>query len=64
MPMPKSKITRSRRGHRRSQTAISANPVHTCPTTGDLKSAHKAHKSSDGVWYYKGQPITQAKEDA
>lgn len=63
MPLPKSKITRARRGSRRAHSALKEPTVHTCPTTGELHSPHKAYKSTDGVWYFKGKAITEAKQE-
>lgn len=61
MPQPKSRVTRSRRGMRRSHDALSAPTVHTCETTGELTRPHRAHKSSDGSYYFKGQQISPAR---
>lgn len=61
MPGPKSKISRSRRGMRRSHNALENSPVWTDATTGDLQRPHRAHKSSDGAYYYKGKQISAAK---
>jgi large subunit ribosomal protein L32 len=58
MPMPKSKLSRASRGHRRSHSALEAPVVHRCSTTGEFHEPHKAYKGSDGVWYFKGKAIT------
>ena len=61
MASPKSKISRSRRGMRRSHTAISAKETRICPTTGEIHQPHKAFKATDGAIYYKGKAITHSK---
>jgi large subunit ribosomal protein L32 len=61
MPQPKSRVTRSRRGMRRSHDALTAPTVHTCEATGELKRPHRAHKSADGSYYFKGKQISAAK---
>lgn len=40
MAVPKSKITRSRRGQRRSHDALVAGNPNECPNCGELKRAH------------------------
>lgn len=61
MAQPKSRTSRSRRGMRRSHDGLTAPTVHTCPTTGELTRPHRAHKSSDGSYYYKGKQISAAR---
>ncbi len=54
MAVPKSKISRSRRGARRSHDALTAATVTIDSTTGETHRRH--HVSPDG--YYKGRKIT------
>jgi len=62
MAMPKSKISRSRRGHRRAHDSLDApTAIRTCETNGELHRAHRAYKSSDGALYFKGKQITNVK---
>jgi large subunit ribosomal protein L32 len=62
MASPKSKITRSRRGMRRSHDKASVPATSTCATTGDLTRPHRAHRADDGALYYKGKQISPSKE--
>ena len=63
MAEPTSKVTRSRRGKRRSHNRIKKTPtLGTCPTTGELHLAHRAIKASDGALYYKGKQLTPTAE--
>ena len=61
MASPKSKISRSKRGMRRSHNALKRSELRTDSTTGDLHRPHRAVKSSDGAYYYKGQQISGTK---
>jgi large subunit ribosomal protein L32 len=45
---------------RRSHDAISLPAVAVDKKTGDLVRPHRAHKSSDGAYYYKGKQISPA----
>lgn len=64
MPTPKKKSTRSRRDMRRSHDFLTRSELRTEPTTGDLHRPHRAVKSSDGAYYYKGKQISAAKVNA
>lgn len=64
MASPKSKISRSKRGMRRAHNALKRSELRNDPTTGDLHRPHRAVKSADGAFYYKGQQISPAKFDA
>jgi large subunit ribosomal protein L32 len=64
MPCPKKKTSRSRRDMRRSHDFLTRSELRADPTTGDLHRPHRAVKSSDGAYYYKGQQISAAKLDA
>ena len=57
MAVPKQKISKSRRGQRRSHDAISSGAYHECPDSGDLKLRH--HISADG--YYRGRQVVKPK---
>ncbi len=61
MASPKSRISRSRRGMRRSHSALEVKETRKCPTTGEIHQPHKAFKASDGAIYYKGKQITHSK---
>ncbi|MFZ4402680.1 MAG: 50S ribosomal protein L32 [Pseudobdellovibrionaceae bacterium] len=61
MPTPKKKTSRSRRDMRRSHDGISVPAYSVDKKTGDLVRPHRAHKSADGAYYYKGQQISPAK---
>ncbi len=58
MAVPKSKITRSRRGQRRSHDALSAANPNECPSCGELKRPHHVCPSC-GV-YAEREVIAQA----
>lgn len=62
MPMPKSKISRSRRDMRRSHDGVDAPAVSVDKKTGELTRPHRAYKGDDGAYYYKGKQISRAKE--
>lgn len=61
MASPKSRITRSRRGMRRSHNALKTQPMHKCETTGEFKRPHRAYQAEDGAIYFKGKAITAPK---
>lgn len=54
MAVQKSKVTRSRRGMRRSHDSLSNPTLSIEPTTGETHRRH--HVSADG--YYKGKKVT------
>lgn len=58
MAMPKKKISRANRGHRRSHDALTAPTVHNCPNCGSL---HRPHNICNACGYYKGREIVAAK---
>ncbi len=63
MAEPTSKVTRSRRGKRRSHGRIKKVPtLGKCPSTHELHLAHKAIRASDGAIYYKGRQLTPAND--
>jgi large subunit ribosomal protein L32 len=57
MAVQKSRVTRSRRGMRRSHDSISAACLSTDPMTGEKHRRH--HIAPDG--YYKGEQVIQVK---
>jgi large subunit ribosomal protein L32 len=57
MAVPKSKISPSRQGMRRSHHALGKTCVNEDQTTGEIKRPH--HVSSDG--YYRGRKVTDAR---
>ena len=58
MAVQKSKVTRSRRGQRRSHDALTARAVSQDPITGETHLRH--HMTPDG--YFKGRQILRFKE--
>lgn len=58
MAVQKSRVTRSRRGMRRSHSALSATALSVDAATGETHRRH--HVSPDG--YYKGRQIIQKQE--
>lgn len=61
MPTPKKKTSRSKRGMRRSHDFIVEPGVAVDKKTGELVRPHRATKSADGAYYYKGKQISPAK---
>ncbi len=59
MAVQKSKVTRSRRGHRRSQDALTNATLSVEQINGELHRRH--HVSSDG--FYRGRQIITSKGD-
>ncbi len=57
MPSPKIKISRSRRGMRRSHNALKAQPVHGCKNCGALMKPH--HACGSCGYYNKREVIPQ-----
>lgn len=55
MAVQKSKVTRSRRGQRRSHDSLSATETSIDPTSGETHRRH--HVSADG--YYRGRKVIQ-----
>jgi large subunit ribosomal protein L32 len=60
MAVQKSRVTRSRRGMRRSHDAISAAALSVDQMTGETHRRH--HVAPDG--YYKGEQVIQVKAPA
>ncbi|OQK15695.1 50S ribosomal protein L32 [Methyloprofundus sedimenti] len=59
MAVQKSKVTRSRRGQRRSHDSLTAKTLSQDPTTGETHLRH--HVTPDG--YFKGRQIVATEED-
>ena len=60
MAVQKSRVTRSRRGQRRSHDALTTKAVSIEPTTGETHLRH--HVSADG--FYKGKQVIEKKAEA
>lgn len=60
MAVPKSKITRSRRGQRRSHDALVASNPAECPNCGELKRPH--HVCASCGHYDEREIVAQANE--
>ena len=58
MAVQKSKVTRSRRGQRRSHDSLTSKTLAQDPTTGETHLRH--HVTPDG--YFKGRQIVVAEE--
>lgn len=61
MPTPKKKTSRSRRNMRRSHDHLEVPAMAIEKKTGELVRPHRAHKGTDGAYYYKGKQISAAK---
>ncbi|SHE23597.1 50S ribosomal protein L32 [methanotrophic endosymbiont of Bathymodiolus puteoserpentis (Logatchev)] len=59
MAVQKSKVTRSRRGQRRSHDSLTAQTLSQDPTTGETHLRH--HVTPDG--FFKGRQIVAQDED-
>jgi len=59
MAVQKSKVTRSRRGQRRSHDALTAKALSQDPITGETHLRH--HMTPDG--YFKGRQIVATKDE-
>lgn len=61
MPTPKKKTSRSRRDMRRSHDGLAVPAMALDKKSGDLVRPHRAHKATDGAFYYKGKQISAGK---
>lgn len=61
MPTPKKKTSRSKRNMRRSHDGLSQPAMAKDPKTGELYRPHRATKSADGAYFYKGKQISASK---
>ena len=59
MAVQKSKVTRSRRGQRRSHDALTAATLSVDPTTGEKHLRH--HITADG--FYRGRKVVDISDD-
>ncbi|WP_250657956.1 50S ribosomal protein L32 [Alkalimarinus coralli] len=59
MAVQKSKVTRSRRGQRRSHDSLSAATLSTDPTTGEVHRRH--HVTPDG--FLRGKKVIESSDD-
>lgn len=59
MAVQQNKVTRSKRGMRRSHDALSGPTLSTEATTGETHRRH--HVSADG--FYRGRKVTNGKDD-
>ena len=60
MAVPKSKVTRSRRGMRRSHDALVAANPNECPNCGELR---RPHHVCGHCGYYDGREVVARTED-
>lgn len=56
--VPKTKVSRHRRGNRRQHQALTAPTLVTCPRCGELMRAHRACKSCGT---YRGRQVIEVK---
>lgn len=59
MAVQKSKVTRSRRGQRRSHDSLTGPTLSVDPTSGETHRRH--HVSADG--FYRGNKVIDAQDD-
>ena len=55
MAVQKSKVTRSRRGQRRSHDGLNSASLNVCSVTGETHLRHHVTKSD----FYRGKPVKQ-----
>ncbi len=60
MAVQKSKVTRSRRGQRRSHDALTAETLSVDPTSGEKHIRH--HVTADG--FYKGRKVIETNSES
>tara|TARA_B110000003_G_scaffold254842_1_gene271173 strand:- start:166 stop:348 length:183 start_codon:yes stop_codon:yes gene_type:complete len=60
MAVPKSKISRSRRGQRRSHDSLNKINVTECPNCGEMKLSHNI---CPACGYYDGKEVLASAED-
>lgn len=61
MPTPKKKTSRSRRDMRRSHDSLEVPAIGFDKKMGEFHAPHRAYKSTDGAFYYRGKEIIPAK---
>ncbi|MBT3791429.1 MAG: 50S ribosomal protein L32 [Rhodospirillales bacterium] len=59
MAVPKTKISKSRRGQRRSHDALKADSHGECPNCGELK---RPHHVCGACGYYNNREVVEAKD--
>jgi len=64
MPTPKKKTSRSKRDMRRSHDSLEAPAMALDKKTKEWVRPHRAHKSSDGAWIFKGKQISPSTKEA
>lgn len=62
MAHPKSRISKQRKGKRRTHYKAAVPTIATCPTTGEPHLYHRAYWL-DGNMYYKGQIVIKSLEE-
>lgn len=62
MAHPKSRISKQRKGKRRTHKKAAFPTVATCRTTGEAHLFHRAYWY-EGSMYYKGQVVIEAAEE-
>lgn len=62
MPTPKKKTSKARRDMRRSHDGLEMPALAIDKKSGELVRPHRAHKGTDGAFYYKGKQISKAKK--
>ena len=60
MAVPKRKISRARRGNRRSHDALRRPGMSTCPQCAEVKAPHRA---CPHCGTYKGRDITEGRDE-
>lgn len=59
MAVPKTKISKSRRGMRRAHDKLTASNVNECPNCGEIK---RPHHVCGACGYYDGREVTETAE--
>lgn len=62
MPTPKKKTSRARKNQRRSHDGLSKPAWSIDSKSKELVRPHRAHKGTDGAFYYKGKQISASTE--
>jgi large subunit ribosomal protein L32 len=60
MPLPKRKLSRSRRNNRRSHHSLTIPNLSTCPECGEMKQSHLV---CPHCGMYKGRQVIEIKEE-
>lgn len=59
-PLPKRKVSRSRRNKRRAHDSLSLNHLLQCQNCG---AYHQAHRVCKNCGTYKGEPVIEVEQD-